>query len=76
MNSTRGDEINWWIQKNKDIIKGICILDDNSDYDINYLFKPWAVQEISTYTHGLRKEHIAEAKKCFEIPFNIEKIKL
>lgn len=74
MSSTRGDEILNWIQENISHIKGICIIDDSAAYDINYIFKPWCVQDINGYTHGLREVHIAEAKKCFETPFSLKKI--
>jgi hypothetical protein len=74
ISATRGDEILKWIQENIGHIKGICIVDDSASYDINYIFKPWCVQDISGYTHGLREIHIAEAKKCFETPFSLKKI--
>lgn len=66
--NARGYEILEWVMQNRKMIKGICILDDEASYDINGIFQKWAVQDISTYKHGLLKEHITEAKKCFEIP--------
>jgi hypothetical protein len=69
ISSTRGEEILMWIRDNQTKVKAICILDD-SLFDINPWLEKWAVQKISGYRHGLREEHISEAKKCFETPFN------
>jgi len=70
----RADEIYEWIKANKKIIKGICILDDSSPFHIAHLFRPWCVMGISGYRHGLREDHIAEAKTCFETPFKIKMV--
>lgn len=66
--NTRGYEILEWVMQNRKIIKGICILDDDSEYDINAIFKKWAVQDISMAKHGLRDIHVPVAEKCFLIP--------
>ena len=55
---------------NRDKIKGICILDDSVEYDINYIFKKWCVQGIRGCYHGLRDIHIPMAKMCFETSIN------
>ena len=65
---TRGREILNWVMENRNSIKGICILDDDAEYDINGIFEKWAVQGISGNKHGLRKPHVILAKKCFDTP--------
>jgi hypothetical protein len=64
--NARGLEIMTWILDYRHYIKGVCILDDEAEYDINPVCGTWAVQGISGYKHGLRKEHISMAKECFE----------
>jgi hypothetical protein len=68
--NTRGMEILQWIMDHHTEIKGICILDDEAEYDINAILKKWAVQGISGYKHGLLEEHIPDAKKCFDTPID------
>lgn len=67
---SRGFEILEWVMQNRKMIKGICILDDEASYDINAIFKKWAVQDIDTNKHGLLENHIQVANKCFQIPIN------
>lgn len=69
-NNSRGLEILNWIMDNHSEISGICIIDDEAEYDINNVLGKWAVQGISTYKHGLREEHIPMAKECFKTPIN------
>lgn len=68
--NTRGLEILEWVMQNRKMVKGVCILDDEVEYDINPIWKKWAVQGISHYKHGLLKEHVQVANKCFEIPIH------
>lgn len=68
--SRRGFEILRWLVENNSIVKGICILDDDATYDINYIFEKWCVQGIHGETHGLREDHISLAKTCFEVPID------
>lgn len=68
--NTRGLEILTWIMDHHTEIKGICILDDEAEYDINNVLGKWAVQGISQFKHGLRKEHVRDAKYCFDTPID------
>ena len=64
--NTRGLEILEWIMQNHTKIKGICILDDEAEYDINAVLGKWTVDDIHHSKHGLRRKHIREARRCFE----------
>ncbi len=68
--NSRGFEILEWVMENRKRIKGICILDDEAPYDINFIFEKWAVQDIDTNKHGLLESHIPVANKCFQIQIN------
>ena len=68
--NSRGLEILEWVMQNRKMIKGICILDDEASYDINGIFKKWAVQEIDMNKHGLLESHVPVANKCFQIPIS------
>lgn len=74
----RAVEIYEWIKKheeeNNTKIESICILDDEHAIDIDYMLGDFTVKDISTTKHGLRKEHIQEAKEVFNKPFDINKI--
>lgn len=66
----RGLEILEWIMQHHTEIKGICILDDEAEYDINNILGKWTVDDIRHSKHGLREVHISEARKCFQTPIN------
>jgi hypothetical protein len=75
----RAKEIYDWIinheKNNNTKVESICILDDEHALDIDYMFDDYTVKDISTVKHGLRKEHLEEANKIFNKPFNIINIK-
>lgn len=75
---TRGLEIYEWIKyyenKNNTEIKNICILDDEHEFDIDYMFGDFTVKDIHSTRNGLRKHHIEEAKKVFNKEFSIKNI--
>jgi hypothetical protein len=76
----RAVEIYEWIKKyqeeNNTKVESICILDDEASIDIDYMLGDYTVKDISTTKHGLREEHIKEAKEIFNKPFNLDNIKV
>jgi len=77
-NETRALDIYEWIEhyqgKYDSIIESICILDDDHDYDIDYMFYEFTVKHMTSIRNGLLEKHIKEAKEVFNKPFDINKI--
>ena len=73
---TRGLEIVKWLESNKEKynIKGICIIDDESSYDISYLLDDYCLYDIAINTKGLKEKHIKESKVIFNKPFDLQPI--
>jgi hypothetical protein len=63
-------------EENNTKVESICILDDEASIDIDYMLGDYTVKDISTTKHGLREEHIKEAKEIFNKPFNLDNIKV
>ena len=74
---TRALEILEWLELTKDKYDlRICVIDDESLYDISYLFDEYCLYDISIRTNGLKDKHIEEAKKIFEIPIDMNLIRI
>ncbi len=73
---TRGLEIVKWLDaaRSKYDIEHICIIDDESHFDVSYLFEEYCLSDIAINTLGIKEKHIEEAKIIFNKPLNINQI--
>ena len=77
--ATRALEILEWLELAKtkyDYDLRICVIDDESLYDISYLFDEYCLYDISIRTNGLKEKHIEEAKNIFEISVDVNLIRI
>ena len=73
---TRALEILEWLELTKDKYDvGMCIIDDESLYDIAYLFDEYCLYDISMKTCGLKEKHIDESKLIFNKKVDINDIR-
>lgn len=75
-NKTRALEILGWlnIYNDKYDIRHICILDDESYYDIDYIFYEYTVGDMNTNELGLKEKHIQDCNFVFSKNFDIDEI--
>ena len=72
---TRALEILEWLELIKDKYDvGMCIIDDESLYDIAYLFDEFCLYYVSIRTNGLKEKHIEESKQIFNKSLDIDDI--
>jgi hypothetical protein len=73
---TRALEIIEWLELAKDKYDiSMCIIDDESLYDIAYLLDEYCLYDISIKTNGLKEKHIEESKQIFNKIVDLEVIK-
>jgi Swiss Army Knife RNA repair-like protein len=75
---TRALEIIDWLDKasEKYNINSICIIDDESYYDIDYILYDYTIDNIDINELGLKEEHIEEAKRIFSLDVDVNNLLL